>query len=161
MKTETRSHSSRTPEQIKFMDMLNELEARFGFNRSRIARECEFSPAIVTAVEKGERSPRYALEKLKQFYQMLVKPGSLDRPPVAVFPDAVHEMLHALKVKDFDAYDLVRSTIEFLHSRIGTAPSHAPARRGRKPGGSRAEVERIAEAAGRRALEGLGGKSRR
>ncbi len=155
MKTESRSQSSRTPEQILFMKMLTELGTRFGYNRSRIARECEFSPAIVTAVEKGERSPRYALEKLKQFYEMVVKPSGSERQTITAFPDAVHEKLHALKVNDLDAYDLVRTTIEFLHNRIGSAPSRTAARRGRKPD----SVHRAAEAAGRKAVEGL--KSRR
>lgn len=159
MKTETvQSQLSYTSEeQAAFMTMLHELEVRFGYNRSRVARECNFSPAIITAVGKGERKPRYALEKMKQLFERLTgKPGTV--PPGSVPPrDYTYEKLSELRHRDKPAYAEVEGIINLLYKRIRGRHRHIPD--GPDFGQTQSEVDRVAEAGARKAVSDIRGEA--
>lgn len=141
------------------MNMLHELEVKFGYNRSRVARECNFSPAIITAVGKGERKPRYALEKMKQLYQGLTgKPGTV--PPGSVPPrDYTYEKLSELRHRDKPAYAEVEGIINLLYKRIRGRHRHIPdgPEFQQRP---QSEVDKVAEAGARRAVSDIRGSAR-
>jgi hypothetical protein len=161
VKTETVEQPNYTSdEQQAFMTMLHELEVQFGYNRSRVARECNFSPAIITAVGKGERKPRYALEKMKQLYQQLTgKPGDL---PAGSSPkrDLTYEMLSELRHRDKAAYANVESMIKLLYKRIRGRHRHIPIPEEAPFEGTRSNVDRVAEAGARKAVAGIRGQVR-
>jgi len=148
-------------EQAQFMDMLHELEVGFGYNRSRVARACNFSPAIITAVGKGERKPRYALEKMKQLYQQLTgKPGAV---PTGSMPkrDLTYEMLSELRHRDKAAYENVESMIKLLYRRIRGRHRHIPIpEEPASSEGGRSSVDRVAEAGARKAVADIRGQLR-
>ena len=141
------------------MNMLHELEVRFGYNRSRVAHECNFSPAIITAVGKGERKPRYALEKMKQLYERLTgKPGGV---PVGAVPDRdlTYEMLSELRHRDKPAYEKVDGMIKLLYSRIRGRHRHIPmSEPAQSQNAGISEVDRIAEAGAKKALAEIRGE---
>lgn len=160
MKTETVEQSKYTSdEQALFMNMLHELEVGFGYNRSRVARECNFSPAIITAVGKGERKPRYALEKMKQLYQQLT--GKAGAVPAGSSPkrDLTYEMLSELRHRDKAAYENVESLIKLLYKRIRGRHRHIPIpEEAESSEGTRSNVDRVAEAGARKAVAGIRGE---
>ena len=141
------------------MDMLHELEVGFGYNRSRVARECNFSPAIITAVGKGERKPRYALEKMKQLYQQLTgKPGAV---PTGSSPkrDLTYEMLSELRHRDKPAFEQVEGIIHLLYKRIRGRHRHIPMPEGALSSEeAKSNVDRVAEAGARKALAEIRGE---
>lgn len=156
MKTETAEQANYTSqEQADFMTMLHELEVRFGYNRSRVARECNFSPAIITAVGKGERKPRYALEKMKQLYQQLT--GKAGGAPLGTIParDLTYEMLSELKHRDKAAYRQVEGVITLLYKRIRGRHRHIPLPESAE--GGQSNVDRAAEAGARKAVADIRG----
>ena len=162
MKTETVEEQQKytSEEQAAFMTMLHELEVRFGYNRSRVAHECNFSPAIITAVGKGERKPRYALEKMKQLYERLTgKPGAL--PPGSIPQrDYTYEMLSELRHRDKAAYEKVDGMIQLLYSRIRGRHRHIPIPESAESEDSgRSEVDKVAEAGARKAVGDIRGEA--
>lgn len=140
------------------MTMLHELEVQFGYNRSRVARECNFSPAIITAVGKGERKPRYALEKMKQLYQQLT--GKAGAVPTGSSPkrDLTYEMLSELRHRDKAAYENVEGMIKLLYKRIRGRHRHIPIPEEMSVEGSKSNVDRVAEAGARKAVAGIRGE---
>lgn len=143
------------------MTMLHELEVQFGYNRSRVARECNFSPAIITAVGKGERKPRYALEKMKQLYQQLT--GKAGAVPTGSSPkrDFTYEMLSELRHRDKPAFENVERMILLLYKRIRGRHRHIPVpEEAEASEGTRSNVDRVAEAGARKAVAGIRGQVR-
>jgi len=111
------------------MAMLGDLERLFGYNKSFIAKQCGFSPSIITAVDDGSRRPRWALEKLQQFYDL--KTGA--KPAIQSAPkDAVEQKLLELKERDPAAYESVKNTIDVLHDRISRGPDEVAKEVGRR-----------------------------
>ncbi len=86
----------KTEEQARFISMMNDLKAKFGYDNSKIARLCGISPAMITHIENGDRSPRLALERLETKYRELMNPQAAgmelrEAPPDYVFDDLVSQ----------------------------------------------------------------------
>jgi hypothetical protein len=111
----------KTEEQAQFIAMMNDLVEHHGFNKSSVARLCDISPAMISAIVSGDRNPRFALERLQREYDKITKPQLTQSAPAAP-RDVVQEKLEQLKQKDPDAYGVAAKNIEFLHDRMTSSP---------------------------------------
>lgn len=121
----------KTPEQVRFVEMMEDLIENHGYNRGRVAGLCGISAAMVSLICKGTRSPRFSLERLRHEYEKIIL---ADKTPAggrdAAGPNPLQRRnarnVLGAQLADLQAFDpkgfvLARATINELHRRIGTS----------------------------------------
>jgi hypothetical protein len=137
----------KTPEQVRFIEMMEDLIARYGYSKARVAEVCGISAAMVSLIGKGERSPRFSLERLRQEYDRIIhtepragqpagselrdEPGR-NAPYRRPARNVLHEQLADLQKFDPKGFALARATIGELHRRIGAGAKPVSSSPGQK-----------------------------
>lgn len=105
----------KSPEQIRFTDLAGELKKRFGFSQNQIAEMVNLSPAGVSQIVNGKRSPgRAVLQLLENGYRELTEPKS---GATRTAPDELREQLGYLEQHYPPGFEAAKATVRALHKQ--------------------------------------------